>query len=208
MTMDVLLLSTPNKNIDYPGLSLPVLTAVLRQRGLSVEQRDLNITFRDEILTAAGLDGLLESTLPHYAEACRDSEIELGRLLSFYRFLRRLRDEVGFEALEDVKKRVQVRDYQWVFDSDERFRNFLSLFKINRALHYLIDIAVTMSYQQADDYLTRKLCLTLDRLRKDVLLMNPLVLGFSVLDIQRRFALRAIEVLRPDFQGKIVAGGG
>lgn len=207
MTTDVLLLSTPNKNIDYPALSLPALTAALRQRGISVEQRDLNATFRDEILTATGLTGLLESTLPSYAERFRHSEVELSRLLSLYQFFKGLQATDGFEALEDVKKHAQARDYEWVFGSDGRFRHFLSLFKINRALHYLIDIAVTISYEKTDDYLTQKLRVTLDRLRDDVLAMHPLVAGFSVLDIQRKFALRAIETIRPVFQGKIVVGG-
>ena len=207
MTVDVLLLSTPNKNIDYPGLSLPALTAALRQRGISVEQHDLNVKMRDEILTAAGLSGLLESTLPSYAERFRGSEVELRRLVSLYEFLRTLRAEEGFQALEDTKRRAQARDYRWVFESDARFRQFLSLFKINRALHYLFDIAVTMSYQHVDDYLTEKLRVALDGVRDEVLAKNPTIVGFSVLDIQRKFTLRTIEAIRQDFRGKIVVGG-
>ena len=49
--MKVMLLFPPNWTPSMPHLSLPTLTAYLRQHGIEVIQRDLNAEVFDEILT-------------------------------------------------------------------------------------------------------------------------------------------------------------
>ena len=49
--MNVLLLSLPLGNLATPPLSLPSLTAYLRQHGIETHQRDLSIEIMDELLS-------------------------------------------------------------------------------------------------------------------------------------------------------------
>ena len=49
--MKVMLLFPPNWTPTMPHLALPTLTAYLRERGVEVLQRDLNLEVFDEILT-------------------------------------------------------------------------------------------------------------------------------------------------------------
>jgi tRNA A37 methylthiotransferase MiaB len=207
MGLDVLLLSLPNKNIDYPALSLPVLTAALRQAGMSVEQEDVNIVFRNAILSKDGLSGILDDSIPFYSQAFCKSGSDVKRLLAIADFLDYLRHEYGFEELVGVKSRAQAREYEWIFGNDLRFRQFLYLFKVNRALHYLIDIAVTCSYEQSNDYLTDVVKKNLDEILAKICAVRPSVVGISILDIQRHYSLRLIRHIRDKYDGKIIIGG-
>ncbi len=60
--LDILLLSLPNRNIDYPSLSLPTISGRLREDGFNVEQSDLNVLIRDRIITCNFLN-ILSSLL-------------------------------------------------------------------------------------------------------------------------------------------------
>ncbi len=207
MRPDILLLSTPNKNIDYPGLSLPVLAAALRQRGLTVEQQDLNMVIRDRILTEEGLAGLLESSLPAYARYYARRHTDLQRLLAIQSFLLKVRNEWTLQAVVEVKRRAQSRDYEWIFSEGGRFERFTTLFKINRALHYILDTAVELSYGNHDDYITALVRQYLERTIADIKNKRPLLVGFSVLDIQRAFSRRIVTSLRAEYDGTIALGG-
>ena len=207
MRVDVVLISTPNKNIDYPGLSLPILTGALRAKGIVVDQYDLNVTLRDRLLSYEGLTGLLETTLPRFAEDASGSKTELTRLIMIGRYLRRVRDELGFKEIEDVKHHAQERNFTWIFESDERFKRYLSLFKINRALHYIIDIGVCTASEDAYDFVTKEIQRTVKDLVTEIITKNPVLVGLSVLDIQRGFSLFLLHKLRESYEGCIAIGG-
>lgn len=207
MSVDVILLSTPNKNIDYPGLSLPILTGALRNRGITVDQHDLNVELRHRLLSAESLVGILNTTLPRFAEDGSISETELTRLIMIGRYLRRVRDELGFPEVEIVKKRAQERDFAWIFESDERFRQYLALFKINRALHYIIDMGISSAAHGGDDFVSEEIRRFVGNLVANITARSPLLVGLSVLDIQRGFSLFVLEQLREAFKGCIAVGG-
>lgn len=207
MGIDILLLSTPNKNIDYPGLSLPILSAALRHAGVSVEQQDINITFRDSLVTEEGLSGILEDSIPAYAHAFSGSEVDAKRLLSIFNYFSRIKDNFGFESIAEVKVRAQAREYEGIFEEDALFGRYLSLFKINRALHYLIDIAVSLSYDHYNDYLTEEVKKNLREIAAQISISRPSIVGISILDIQRHYSLRLIEHIRDEYPGKIIVGG-
>jgi len=208
MTYDIILISSPNKNIDYPGLSLPILTAALRQNGFKVRQYDLNIILRNELLTEEALKLILTDSLPIYAKFLSHSNIDLKKLCDISLYLDNLNNIYGFKSLEQVKKKAQQRDYAWIFNEDIRFQQLISLFKINRALHHLIDLALIISNFSVDDFLTSKISKFIDKYVKDLLNNNPEVIGFSILEIQRAFSLKIIRVLRgKQYNGKIVVGG-
>lgn len=197
----------PNKNIDYPGLALPSLTASLRQRGISVQQIDMNMLLRNEIITPAALNAIVDDSIPAYATTLSTSAADIKRLWRIQAYLRHLRDSAGFESICDVKVRAQARDYDWIFASPNRFETFLALFKINRALHYLLDAAVAASYVGHTDFLTQKITECCQRIISAAKSLPMTVVGFSMLDIQRRCTARAIELLRPVFDGPIIVGG-
>lgn len=207
MSVDVVLISTPNKNIDYPGLSLPILTGALRKKGITVDQHDLNVSLRNRLLSVEGLTGLIETTLPSFAEDVSGSETELTRLIMIGRYLRRIKDELGFAEIENVKKHAQERDFSWIFDSDERFRRYLALFKINRALHYIIDMGVYAAAEGADDFVSRKIQHAVNDLIAEIAAKSPALVGLSVLDIQRGFSLLLLRQLRETYEGCIAVGG-
>ncbi|MCX5657524.1 MAG: hypothetical protein NTZ48_04790, partial [Candidatus Omnitrophica bacterium] len=207
MAVDVVLISMPNKNIDYPSLSLPILTAALRQKGFTTEQLDINMVFRDEVLTEAGLTGLLEDSIPEYSKAFVHFEHGLLCLSKIYKHLQKLKVIYGFQSLEKVKKQVQARNYEWVFAKNDRFCQYLELFKINRALHNLIDIAATRLNPPANDYLSKVLNKTVNQVIEYVRRENPRIVGLSILEVQRTCSLILIKRLRSFYSGIIIVGG-
>jgi len=207
MALDILLISGPSKNIDYPGLSLPALTASLRHAGLSVEQDDVNATFKDSLITKRSLNSIVNDSIPVYAHALNTSEVDAKRLLSIYNYFSRINDEFGFQSIEEVKVLAQSREYKAVFEKDALFRQYLSLFKINRALHYLIDIAVSLSYDDHNDYLTDRINKSIGEIATQISTSKPSVVGISILDIQRHYSLRLIKHIREGYDGKIIVGG-
>lgn len=207
MNTDVLLINAPNKNIDYPGLSLPILTSALREKGFKVTQVDYNVILRDRIITNKGLSDLLKNLLPSIIPVFSNSGFHLTKLGELYDYLVYLNDYYKFSYLEEVKLKVQARDFLWVFSEEKRFKAYLDLFKINRALHYIIDTAIAES-----DILPGCYSLTLIQdifidLKKKINAENPVVLGFSILDIQRGFSFNLIKKIRTSYSGTIIVGG-
>jgi anaerobic magnesium-protoporphyrin IX monomethyl ester cyclase len=67
--MKVMLLFPPNWTPTMPHLALPTLTAYLRQHGVKVIQRDLNVELFDAILTRDYLRGSVERLRSEYGPA-------------------------------------------------------------------------------------------------------------------------------------------
>lgn len=207
INIDALLISTPNKNIDYPGLSLPILSAALRQENYLVEQLDLNMTLRDKLITQKGLSCIIQSTIPSIAILLSSREAHLAVINKIYDYFRFLHDNYGFDFLEKVKIRAQDRNFKWIFEKEKRFTAFLHLFKINRALHYIIDIIVAYLDMLPLDYASNIFVEEIENISNIIKIKKPSFVGFSILDIQRRFSLKLVEKIRKDFSGIIAVGG-
>ena len=207
MTIDVFLVSTPNKNIDYPGLSLPILTSSLRNKGFDVLQIDYNVILRDKILTAKGLTDLSENMLPSMVPVFLHSGFHLSKLGELQDYLVCLNDYYQFTYLEEVKLKVQERNFAWVFSEEKRFKAYLDLFKVNRALHYIIDAAIAESDILPDCYVLALIQNIFIDLENKITAECPAIVGFSILDIQRGFTFALIKKIRSTFGGTIAVGG-
>ncbi|MEZ4659476.1 MAG: radical SAM protein, partial [Caldilineaceae bacterium] len=77
--MKVMLLFPPNWTPTMPHLALPTLTAYLRQRGVEVLQRDLNLEVFDEILTRDYMQNALENLRAKYGPTSRTTGVRKQR---------------------------------------------------------------------------------------------------------------------------------
>ncbi len=207
MSVDVIIVNSPNKNIDYPGLSLPVLSAALREKGYRVLQIDYNVILRDQILSQHGLNNLLECIVPFLCSEYCESEFHLLRLGQLNDYIKRLNISYRFSYLENVKFKVQNQEFEWVFSKEKRFRAYLELFKINRALHYIIDACILSHTELPSGFIADSIEGIFSDLISKIATDSPCLLGFSILDIQRGFSLALINKIRPSYDGKIVVGG-
>lgn len=207
MQPDIVLLSLPNKNIDYPGLALPALTGALREQGFAVVQTDWNIIIRDAILTDAGLQALVCDTIPRLAWHVKESGEELRRLLATANYLAALRQDPGFCLLEETKRHAQNRDYRWIFANEGRFQAYLALFKVNRALHHILDLESVVPGDPDSEHLAG-LHVSLQRSLGEMLSRErPEAVGLTILENQRTSSLRLVRWLRDTYDGKIIVGG-
>jgi len=207
LPVDVILVNSPNKNIDYPGLSLPVLTAALRSNGYKVLQIDYNVILRDQMLSQHGLKNLLECILPFLGSEYYESEFHLSKLGQLNNYIKRLNQLYSFSYLENVKYKVQNQEFEWVFSHEKRFRAYLELFKLNRALHYIIDACILSHAELPGGSIADAINGVFSDLIGKVATETPCLLGFSILDIQRGFSLALIKKIRQSYDGKIVVGG-
>ena len=72
--MKVMLLFPPNWTPTMPHLALPTLTAYLRERGVEVLQRDLNLEVFDEILTQDYMQNAVARLQSEYGAAGRSAQ--------------------------------------------------------------------------------------------------------------------------------------
>ena len=204
--MDVILVNAPNKNIDYPGLSLPVLTSALRHNGIRTKQIDYNVILRDKLLTRDCLVDLHANVLPYLVEVYSESEFHLANISELYSFLTRLSGSPGFDNLEKVKLLAQRRDFAEIYSNSIYTRSFLDLFKLNRALHYIVDACIQYEGLPEGPFASSFRDVFSD-LVDLATTSKPVVIGFSILDIQRSFSLALINSLRRSYGGLLVVGG-
>lgn len=204
---DVLLLSLPNKNMDYPALSLPALASSLKKQGYDVAQRDLNIEIRDNLLTPSSLLDLTTKVLPVLARENINSPRIHNKISQAIKLLTYIQKEWSFPEFEKTKELMKARCYSEVFKDETRFNMAMCLFQGSRFLHQFLDIYTCRPTIFEDCGARDPIQQILDGLATYIKRFAPNVIGFTVLDIQRRFTLWFARRLRQSYEGKIVFGG-
>lgn len=203
----IFLLSLPNRNMDYPGLSLPMLTAHLRHKGYNVEIDDVNIKIRDKLITKKNMDDITDYILPEILLQNMSEKAISNGLYDILSFFRSLQDDPGTKEIEKTKEMMQARRYNELLTSEGNFENVMKIFKISRAFHDLIDILplygdIFRMYSLDDPISTYY-----DNLIENIKKSDPLAVGLSILDIQRRASIRFMKMLREKTDSIIIVGG-
>jgi len=207
MQLDILLISAPNKNIDYPSLALPSLAGAIHDNGLSSKIIDLNIEIRDKIITKIGLYDLINNVIPLLLCMSKNNILYLHRLRSAYDFLISLENQFGFSYIEETKNLAQKRLYENIFNDEKRFKSYLHIFQINRTLHNIIEASIIKFELLDSTFLHTIIKNELDNLKNIIIQNNVKIIGFSILDIQRAFSYFLIKEIKKYYNGFIVVGG-
>lgn len=205
--IDILLLSMPTKNMDYPALSLPALTASLKSHGYEVVQRDLNTEIRDNLLTTKALSNLRTRVLPALAQETVNNPQAYAHVNEAMELLAYVERRWSFDEIQKTKELMQKRCYHDVFSQEAFFDMALSLFQISRFLHWFFDIYIHRPTVFDDCGVPNPIEDVLRDLVKSIRYLAPKIVGFTVLDIQRRFTLWFAHRIRNSYEGKIVFGG-
>lgn len=204
---DIALLKLPNHNVDYPSISIPTLTRALREANCSVFQDDINVRLRNHLMTESNLKQLTYEFLPEAGACFLDNPVEYGRIKTIISFLVQLDDDFGFASIEATKDLMLSRKYEFVFNSYEHSTNCSSLFVVESIFHNIIDLSIKceelavtfLSKNIVSEYLLKKV--------DEIIKINPRVVGFSILDIQRSTSMWFAKQLRRSYTGEIVVGG-
>lgn len=202
---DVVLLKMPNHNMDYPHLAIPTITAALRRKKYSVVQQDVNVQLRDVLLTAAGLREITDVFLPALAEEFLHSPVELERIRNAIAYLHYVDANVGFETVEAIKKRMQARDYDALLTNPQDASTVSLVFVLTGMMHIVIDLGLTADETgtNVDNPITRFLRQKVE----EVAALGPRMVGFSVIQIQRKATFWFAKRLKELWDGLIVVGG-
>lgn len=203
--VDVVLLKMPNHNMDYPHLATPTLTAALRRKFYKVVQKDINVLLRDYLLTEEILCELTHSYLPSIAMATIDNASDFERIRNAVTYLRFIEDTLGFEVIQKTKERMQVRDYDRLFSNNEDAQVVSLLFVLTGLLHTIIDICLI--YETVKLPVRNPVIDYFNEVANQIAEMEPRVVGFSVIQIQRRATLILARMLKERFRTTIVVGG-
>lgn len=204
--VDVVLLKMPNHNMDYPHLAVPTLTSALRRNFFKVKQQDVNVLLRDHLLTKEMLEDLAYRFLPELAKAHVDIPSDFDRIRNALVYLHYIDDNIGFARIEEVKKKLQSRQYESVFCDEQESGIATLIFVLTGMLHVVIDLALTHAETGGED-IANPVTDFLHAKVKEVAALNPRIVGFSVIQIQRKATLWFARHLRPLIDGKIVVGG-
>ena len=208
---DIYLLSVPNRNIDYPALSLPTLAGRLRKDGFDVTQKDINILVKDGILKTEVLRALKSFVLPALIAKNIFEEDLQKYFIKLNSYLKTVDKQWSFEAVEKIKNLMQQREYEKILVDKEGFEVSLAIFKINRMLHNFIEYyacneeEVSALFEKAN--IKNPILSVVEETIQDIVDNNPYLLGLTVLEIQRNFAFYFIKKLKNKYKGKIAVGG-
>jgi anaerobic magnesium-protoporphyrin IX monomethyl ester cyclase len=202
---DVVLLKMPNHNMDYPHLAIPTITAALRNANYTVVQQDVNVQLRDMLLTAAHLRELTATYLPALGEEFLDAPTEFERIRNAFAYLCYVDDNIGFERVEQVKRRMQAREYEALFCHPDDASVVNLIFVLTGMMHVVIDLALTAD--EMGVVMDNPVIRFLDKKVKEVSAMAPRIVGFSVIQIQRKATLWFAKRLKQTWDGLVVIGG-
>jgi anaerobic magnesium-protoporphyrin IX monomethyl ester cyclase len=202
---EVVLLKMPNHNMDYPHLAIPTITAALRSKKYSVVQQDVNAQLRDLLLTADGLREVTHAFLPALAEEFLSSPAELERIRNAIAYLHYVDVNVGFHEVERVKRSMQRRQYDALLTDPYDASTVSLVFVLTGMMHIVIDLALTAEETgiQIDNPVMRFLKAKV----QEVAELEPRIVGFSVIQIQRKATLWFAKRLKEVWDGLVVIGG-
>lgn len=203
--LDVMLLKMPNHNMDYPHLATPTLTAALRKRLFTVAQKDVNLLLRDHLLSEAVLKSLTHEYLPALGRALIDEPATFERIRDALTYLRYLGDTLGFARLEQIKQRMQARDYDAILSDPEDAQILQLVFVITGLLHSIIDLA--LRHRDLDLPVANPVMAFLEGFADEVAARNPRIVAFSVIQIQRQATILFAQMLKARFSPVILVGG-
>lgn len=204
--LDILLLSMPVRVIDRPSLSLPVLTSHLKKQGINVVQMDNNMMIQDELLEVNELEYLLNTILPLLFRLNFNREINTSKIKSFYTLLADINKSYGFNKLVDMKRKMQRNDFAELSEL-ENVRIVEDIFNLSSHFQFYFTF-ITYYYEYfLSNGINENVTLHMKKLFEEIVVANPMVVGFSVIEVQRGFSLWASEKLCENYNGHILFGG-
>jgi len=213
---DVFLVSAPNRNIDYPALSLPTLYASLKNE-FQVQQRDINITIRDKLFTFEVLNCIKNYVLPELIFRYSSQQKLISYFLKLYNYLLDVDKLWRLENIEKIKNLMQNRNFYEIISDKEGADGIQAIFKLNRMLHLFIEFYASHNSFISQVFIEHirydPIADVFKMLYTEIIECDTKVVGFTVLEIQRNFTLMLIKELKSAvvngkrFNGKIIVGG-
>jgi radical SAM superfamily enzyme YgiQ (UPF0313 family) len=213
---DIFLVSTPNRNIDYPALSLPTLYASLRAE-FNIQQRDINVTIRDRLFTFDVLNCIKNYVLPELIFKFSSQQALVSYFVKLYNYLLDVDKLWRLENIEKIKLLMQQRKYDEIISDKEGADGIQAIFKLNRMIHLFIEFYASHSTFISQVLIEHigydPIADILNALYEEIIKSGAKAVGFTVLEIQRNFTLMLIRELKSadvngeKFTGKIIVGG-
>lgn len=204
--LDILLLSMPVRAIDRPSLSLPVLTSYLRKKGVKVSQMDNNVILQDELIEVEELENLMTTILPLLYRFNAVSDINSKKIRAFYDLLVTIDKSCGFKRLVEIKRLMQNGEFDYLTSKDN-VQIVEYIFKLSANFKYYFKTVTYYYDYYLENNIDEGISRSMSILFKEIQNAKPLMVGFSVIEVQRGFSMWAAKKLRQQYDGYIMFGG-
>ena len=206
--VDIVLISCPNRNIDYPGLAIPALAGALRARGFGCQAIDMNVLIRDRMITVDVMEALKYQVLPFIGRTLHSHSLMQARSQSLINSLNYYSSHgISIPAIQLAKERMQKREYDELLASKEGFDACLAVFEVSRCLNNILELYLACPWMFTAVGVEDPVEYELTHCLRCIAESRPSVIGFSVLDIQRAFSMFVAHRIRSVFDTPIVIGG-
>lgn len=206
-SVDLLLISCPSKVIDYPSLSLPALTGFLKSNDIIVSQKDLNIEIKDRLIKKSNLDCLYKTIIPLLLRLNMNNVENYTKLQQLYYLLEKVNNSCGFEKLEEIKEKCQRREYDFLKDKPSS-DILTSVFMISRSCDYIFSFIYLYFPLIIKNDIYLFLIDYIDVVTKEIVKIDPLIVGLSMITTQNNFTLWFASYLKKNnYDGYILLGG-
>lgn len=206
--MDIIFLQFPNKTMEIPPLGTSILVGTLRKKGYTAKQYDLNVEVKDELLKSDNLNLIFNEILPCLLKMDLTDKI-YENMIVFYKILSFLATEYTFDKVEKVKKLLQSRKYIEVFVEKENtivFENLLKILSLSNSFLETVISNPIIEEEYPEFFFFNKINGILEKI---IFKEQPVVIGFSVVQMQRKISIWVCKKLRRKFNYKgIVLFGG
>ena len=205
--MDIIFLQFPNKTMEIPPLGTSILVGELRAKGIQTKQYDLNVEIKDLFLKEENLNFVYSEVIPTLLKMDLTDDC-YSSILALYNLLKFIMLNYSFSELEDVKNKLQYREYLDVFREKRKtilFENLLKILSLSSALFetLIIDKAIEEKFSHLFFFKF------IDEILEQVVVLNPKVIGISVVQQQRKISVWVAERIRKKYGycGVLLFGG-
>lgn len=223
--MSAMLLFPPQWNPFQPYLSLPCLTAYLRERGCSVDQRDLNVEVYDLLLSEDELQRLLPDILERFTRLSRRQALSATEQKPYLD----LSWTVHTDPLEVISRIEEAKDFLRNKECYHDFERYLETMRlIKQALRFVssayspteiglgscrigstalcIDEVIAMT---SDDRQNPFLRLLREKIVPSIVMCQPRLVGISVAGVSQIIpALTIARLIKESFRETHITLGG
>ena len=205
---DMVLISCPTKNVDYPGLALPVLVGALRTADRACLVIDLNAETRNQLMSEKTLIHLRNIVLPSLAKTLFSHPVMQNNAVLLLNWLKSLEEsDITVADIARARDKMLSREYKSLLSSAEEFEACLSVFHISRCLHNIFDLYVSCPWMFSVHGIEDPIEQAISRALACIAKAQPVLIGLSVLDIQRVFSMYMAKRIHDEFSIPIVIGG-
>jgi len=206
--VSILLINPPTRNLEYPPLSLAVLSAAMKSRGLTCAVVDANAVMKRWLLSDGQLSRVANEDSASLASMYLGVPEAMRSAASIGSGLRMAAAQAGgYKSIADATTKMRELSPNGVFVRPDAIAVVSAVMKSLRCLHIYLDLCARASLLRLSEWPETLAAQLYLEIAECIASLQPKVIGITAMSPQRLGALWLARLVKSLTDAKVIVGG-